>query len=51
VTEGWISDDPSGLAAEDVLEHLDEIRDQERYIVPRNQYDEVALIATALGLA
>jgi NAD(P)-dependent dehydrogenase (short-subunit alcohol dehydrogenase family) len=51
ITPGWTTDDREGLSVERVLEHFDEIRDEEGYIVPRNQYDEVALIARTLGVA
>jgi hypothetical protein len=45
VTPGWTERDISAAAAESVLEHFDEIRDLEGFVVPHNQYDELAQIA------
>jgi NAD(P)-dependent dehydrogenase (short-subunit alcohol dehydrogenase family) len=51
VAPGWIAPDAAAVSAEDVLEHFEEIRDLEGFIVPRHQYDEVTAIAAALGIS
>jgi NAD(P)-dependent dehydrogenase (short-subunit alcohol dehydrogenase family) len=49
-TRGWVASDPESITAEDVLEHLEEIRDRDDYTVPANIFDEVKYIAAALGM-
>jgi NAD(P)-dependent dehydrogenase (short-subunit alcohol dehydrogenase family) len=49
VTPGWVADRVSDLKAEDVLRHFDQIRDLEGFIVPRDQFDEIAAIAEQVG--
>lgn len=46
---GWAAPDPVTVSAEDVAEHLEQIRDLEGYAVPADIYDEVRLIAAVLG--
>ncbi|HTX12833.1 MAG TPA: SDR family NAD(P)-dependent oxidoreductase [Solirubrobacteraceae bacterium] len=50
VTDGWggVSEDPS--TAEDVAQHLDEIRDLSRYEVPVSVVDEYRIVAERLAL-
>jgi NAD(P)-dependent dehydrogenase (short-subunit alcohol dehydrogenase family) len=48
--QGWIAPDIETVSADDVAEHLDEIRDLDDYIVPRHIYDEVEAIGQALGV-
>jgi len=49
-TPGWRA--PGGLpSAEDVLDHLDEVRDLDGFAVPASIYDEVRFIAASLGVA
>jgi NAD(P)-dependent dehydrogenase (short-subunit alcohol dehydrogenase family) len=50
-TEGWVARDPSTIHAEDMDEHLDEIRNLDRFAVPSDIYDEVRFIADTLGRA
>jgi NAD(P)-dependent dehydrogenase (short-subunit alcohol dehydrogenase family) len=50
-TRGWVAEDFAGVSADDISEHLDEIRDREVYAVPANIYEEVEFIAATLGLA
>jgi NAD(P)-dependent dehydrogenase (short-subunit alcohol dehydrogenase family) len=48
-TPGWVAPDVAAVTTEDVAGHLDEIRDQDGYVVPADIYDEVRLIAATLG--
>ncbi len=50
-THGWVADDFSHVTAEDIAQHLEEIRDRDDYAVPANIYEEVEFIAAAIGLA
>ncbi len=50
-TRGWVAEDFAGVSADDISEHLDEIRDREVYAVPANIYEEVEFIGATLGLA
>lgn len=49
-TPGWVAPGSAGVRAEDVVEHLDEIRDLEGFAVPTDIYDEVRFIAASLGI-
>jgi NAD(P)-dependent dehydrogenase (short-subunit alcohol dehydrogenase family) len=49
VGRGWTAADPTGLTAEDIVEHLDEIRAVEPFSVPDNLYEEIALIGRSIG--
>jgi NAD(P)-dependent dehydrogenase (short-subunit alcohol dehydrogenase family) len=51
VTQGWVAPDLDTVTADDVLANLEQIRDLDEYIVPRNQYDEVMAIAASLGIS
>jgi NAD(P)-dependent dehydrogenase (short-subunit alcohol dehydrogenase family) len=51
VTEGWTSAPPEPPPAEAILEHLDEIRDRTRYLVPVSVFDEVEAIAASVRSA
>jgi NAD(P)-dependent dehydrogenase (short-subunit alcohol dehydrogenase family) len=44
-THGWIAKDPQDASAEEIVEHLDEIRDPEAYFVPANLHEETAAVA------
>jgi hypothetical protein len=50
VTEGWLADDPLGITAEDVAEHLDEICDASTYHLPASLFDEYETLAARLGV-
>jgi NAD(P)-dependent dehydrogenase (short-subunit alcohol dehydrogenase family) len=45
---GWTAPDVGAVTADDVLEHLDEIRDLEGYSVPRHIYDELDVILASV---
>jgi NAD(P)-dependent dehydrogenase (short-subunit alcohol dehydrogenase family) len=47
-TPGWVAPDPLVVTAEDVRDHLDEIRALDGFAVPESIYDEVRFIAAAL---
>jgi NAD(P)-dependent dehydrogenase (short-subunit alcohol dehydrogenase family) len=47
---GWVAPDALAVRAEDVLAHLDEIRDVDGFAVPGSIYDEVRFIAARLGV-
>jgi len=49
-TRGWVAPDLGSLSAEEVAEHLDQIRDLDEYTVPANIFDEVRWIAASLGM-
>jgi NAD(P)-dependent dehydrogenase (short-subunit alcohol dehydrogenase family) len=48
--DGWLADAGSHPTADDVAAHLDEISATEPYAVPMSIFDEVAGIATRLGI-
>jgi NAD(P)-dependent dehydrogenase (short-subunit alcohol dehydrogenase family) len=48
--EGWLAEAGSRPTAEDVAAHLDEISATEPYAVPMSIFDEVAGMATRLGI-
>jgi NAD(P)-dependent dehydrogenase (short-subunit alcohol dehydrogenase family) len=47
---GWLAADPGGVSAEDVIEHLGEIRDVEGFGIPLSNFAEVEAIAARLGI-
>jgi len=47
---GWLADDLETLSVEDVVANIDEIRDQEGYTVPLDNFAEVATVAGRLGV-
>jgi hypothetical protein len=47
-TVGWVADEPL-VTIEDVIEHLDDIRAQDGYLVPEHIYQEIELFARARG--
>jgi NAD(P)-dependent dehydrogenase (short-subunit alcohol dehydrogenase family) len=49
LARGWLAPDPEAITIEDVVEHLDEIRDQEGYTVPLGNFEETATVAEMLG--
>jgi NAD(P)-dependent dehydrogenase (short-subunit alcohol dehydrogenase family) len=49
-TQGWAADDPATVTIDDVVEHLDEIRDLDGHTVPKFIYDEFIAIADRIGL-
>lgn len=49
-TRGWVASDLASISAEDIAEHIDEIRDRDEYAVPSNIFDEVKWIASTLGM-
>lgn len=50
-TRGWVRDEAAAeVTADDIADHLDEIRDRHEYAVPANIFDEVRHIAEVLGL-
>jgi NAD(P)-dependent dehydrogenase (short-subunit alcohol dehydrogenase family) len=49
-TRGWAPADLESVTAENIAEHLDEIRDRDDYTVPANIFDEVKYIAAMLGM-
>ena len=50
-TVGWVAPDRERVRAEDVEEHLGEIRDLEGFAIPSDIYEEVRFIADSLGIA
>ena len=48
VTPGWTASKGAAVAAEDVADHIDQIRDLEGYVVPEGIADELKLIMAAL---
>jgi NAD(P)-dependent dehydrogenase (short-subunit alcohol dehydrogenase family) len=49
-TEGWVGDHRA-MTAEDIAEHLDEIRDRSEYHVSTSLWDEYEALASTLGIA
>ena len=47
---GWLAPDASSIAIEDVVEHLDEIRDLDGYSIPESNFGEVQTVAGQLGI-
>ena len=47
---GWAAPDAATVSAEQVFEHLEQIRDPAGFSVPRHLYDELATIAETLGV-
>jgi NAD(P)-dependent dehydrogenase (short-subunit alcohol dehydrogenase family) len=47
---GWVAADLSAVSAEAILEHIDEIRDLDGFVVPADIYEEVEHIASMLGV-
>lgn len=45
LTRGWLADDAHSVTVEDIGQHLDEIRAEEGYLVPRSLVDEYADVA------
>jgi NAD(P)-dependent dehydrogenase (short-subunit alcohol dehydrogenase family) len=43
VTDGWVADGPTSPPAESVAEHLPEIEDRNRFVVPHDVFHEVQL--------
>jgi NAD(P)-dependent dehydrogenase (short-subunit alcohol dehydrogenase family) len=50
VTDGWFVDDYSGVTADDIAEHFDEISDPTTYHVPFGLFDEYEAIGLKLGV-
>jgi NAD(P)-dependent dehydrogenase (short-subunit alcohol dehydrogenase family) len=48
VTAGWVAPDVETVTVDDVVEHLDEIRDRQRYTVPENLFEENRTAADAI---
>jgi NAD(P)-dependent dehydrogenase (short-subunit alcohol dehydrogenase family) len=48
VTPGWVAPKGAAIDAEDVRDHIDQIRDEHGYVVPDGIGDELRLIMTAL---
>jgi NAD(P)-dependent dehydrogenase (short-subunit alcohol dehydrogenase family) len=49
VADGWLAPDENVATAEDIDEHLDEIEDLSRFIVPDSIYDELRSIAERIA--
>ena len=49
VAPGWIAPDADAVSAEDLIEHLDEIRAQNGYFVPEDNYEEMEDVARKIG--
>ena len=49
-TRGWLAPDANTIAPEDVVEHLDEIRDVDGYGIPLSNFAEVEAVAERLGI-
>jgi NAD(P)-dependent dehydrogenase (short-subunit alcohol dehydrogenase family) len=47
---GWLAPDANAIAAEDVVEHLGEIRDLDDHTVPLSNFAEVEAVAERLGI-
>ena len=47
---GWLAPDANAITVEDVVEHLDEIRDLDSYSVPASNFGEVEAVAAQLGI-
>jgi NAD(P)-dependent dehydrogenase (short-subunit alcohol dehydrogenase family) len=50
-TRGWVGDSHDSVTPDDIVAHLDEIRDRDDYAVPSNIFEEVQYIAQTLGIA
>ena len=50
LTPGWTAERGAVPSPEDVAEHLGQIMDTEGFIIPERATDEIALVASALGL-
>jgi hypothetical protein len=54
LTQGWLADDANVVSADDIAEHLDEIRSEDGYLVPDSlvaEYENVADQITRLRAA
>lgn len=49
LTQGWFAGKGSRPSVEDVAAHLDEIRDEDGYVIPGQAGGEVEIIAKLLG--
>jgi NAD(P)-dependent dehydrogenase (short-subunit alcohol dehydrogenase family) len=49
-TRGWVAPDAEVVTAEDVVAHLEEIRDRDDHAVPASIFDEVKYIAATMGM-
>jgi NAD(P)-dependent dehydrogenase (short-subunit alcohol dehydrogenase family) len=47
---GWLAADPGDVSADDVVEHLGEIRDLDDHTMPLSNLDEVRDVAALLGI-
>jgi NAD(P)-dependent dehydrogenase (short-subunit alcohol dehydrogenase family) len=50
LARGWLAPDPQAISVEDVVEHIEEIRDQDGYTVPLSNFEETAAVAEMLGV-
>jgi NAD(P)-dependent dehydrogenase (short-subunit alcohol dehydrogenase family) len=50
LARGWLAPDPQAMSVEDVVEHIEEIRDQDGYTVPLSNFEETAAVAEMLGV-
>lgn len=49
-TAGWIGDEPVAVTAEELAEHLDEIRSLDDFAAPADIYEEIEFIARNFGV-
>jgi hypothetical protein len=47
---GWLAGEANAITIEDVVDHLDEIRDLEDHTVPLSNFAEVEAVAERLGI-
>lgn len=50
LTPGWFGERAESITVEDVHDHLDEIRNQDGYTVPRGNHEEFETVLQTLGL-
>jgi NAD(P)-dependent dehydrogenase (short-subunit alcohol dehydrogenase family) len=51
VAQGWVAPDAGTITADDVDAHLAQIRDLDGYEIPRDLYEEIEMMARAIGWA
>jgi NAD(P)-dependent dehydrogenase (short-subunit alcohol dehydrogenase family) len=48
-TRGWVAPDPERVSAEDIVANLDAVRSTEHFGIPDDLYEEIELMAQAIG--
>lgn len=47
---GWVADDPADVSVQDVIDHLEQIRDIDGFVIPRNIYENAEAIGRFVGV-